>query len=79
MNATHSVSHTSNVAQVVSIRKNQHPRGEILTVRFSAEQPDYAQPRPTARASDSFLYGAKRGGINGCGPDLFFAEWDFVD
>ena len=79
MNATHSVSRTNQVTQIVSIRKNRSSRDEILTVRFSGEQLDPIRPRPIARANDTFSYRAKRAEIDGCGPDLFFAEWDFVD
>ncbi len=79
MNATHRVSQERSLAQVISIRKNRPPQGAIFTLRFSGAQADDTQPRPPARASDSPAYRTKRAGIEGCGPDLFFAEWDFVD
>lgn len=79
MNATHRVSQEHTLAQVISIRKNQPSLGAIFTIRFSGAQADYTLPRPHARVSDSPVYRTKRAGIEGCGPDLFFAEWDFTD
>lgn len=48
--------------QVVSKRETQGKSGEIFTIRFADSQPAYAaNSRPTDE----------------CGPDLFFALWDF--
>lgn len=77
MNATHQDTKYGNVARVVMVRKNQPARGAIFTVRFGGAQAGIMPPRSHAQATD-FAH-PKRAGIEGCGPDLFFAEWDFID
>ena len=64
MNAANHKNHLSVNAQVVYKQANPAKSGEIFTLRFEDNPRVNAVNRQPARE---------------CGPDLFFAEWDFVD
>ena len=64
MNAANHKNHLSLSAKVVYKQANPEKSGEIFTLRFEDKLRTNAANRRPARE---------------CGPDLFFAEWDFVD
>ena len=64
MNAANYKSRPDVSAQVVYKQANPEKSGEIFTLRFEDNLRANAVNRQPARE---------------CGPDLFFAEWDFVD